>query len=124
MEGQQLIRPQLRDFSGTSTTPSISAGTLNLDLETGNVFEVTLTESVVSLNLFHPPAAGLAASCFLILRQDSSGGGTLVWPSSIRWPGGVQPVVSSANSAVDVFAFFTRDGGATWYGVVGGKDCR
>jgi hypothetical protein len=95
-----------------------------LDLETGNVFEVTLTESIVSLNLVNPPAAGLAGSCFLILKQDGTGGRTLVWPRSIRWPDGVQPLVSAASGAVDIFVFLTRDEGATWYGFVGGKDYR
>jgi hypothetical protein len=34
MQDQQLTRPRLRDFSETSTTPSVSSGSLTLDLET------------------------------------------------------------------------------------------
>jgi hypothetical protein len=121
MQDQQLTRPQLKDFSETSTTPGISSGSLTVDLETGNVFEVTLTEEVSSLILANPPAAGSAGSATLILRQDATGGRTLLWPSSVLWAGGVAPSPTSAANAVDVLSLVTRDGSATWYGFVGGK---
>ncbi len=122
LQDQQLTRPELKDFSETSTTPTVSAGTLTLDLETGNVFEVTVTENVTTLTFANPPASGRAGSCTLILRQDATGGRTLVWPGSVRWPAGDPPAISAAANAADVFAFVTRDGGATWYGFLGGKD--
>jgi hypothetical protein len=122
MQDQQLTRPELKDFSETSTTPAVSAGALTLDLETGNVFEVTLNEDVTTLALANPPAAGRAGSCTLILRQDATGGRTLAWPGSIRWPAGNPPAISVAANAADVFAFVTTDGGTTWYGFLGGKD--
>jgi len=122
MQDQQLTRPELKDFSETSTTPAVSAGALTLDLETGNVFEVTLSENVTTLTFANPPAAGRAGSCTLILRQDATGGRTLVWPASVRWPAGDPPAISAGANAADVFAFVTRDGGATWYGFLAGKD--
>lgn len=124
MGHQQLRRAQLRDFSEAVGTPAVSAGALTLNLEAGNVFEVILTENVVSLTLTNPPAAGVAGSCCLILQQDGTGGRTLVWPDSIRWPSGVRPRISGAENAVDVFAFVTWNGGATWYGFIGGQDFR
>jgi hypothetical protein len=43
----------------------------------------------------------------LFLIQPSSGAaGTVTWPSSVEWPGGIAPTLSTANSAVDHF-FFT-----------------
>jgi hypothetical protein len=122
MQDQPLTRPQLKDFSETSTTPAVSSGSLTLDLETGNVFEVTLTADVTSLVLANPPPAGLAGSCTLILKQDGVGGRTLAWPGSVRWAEGTPPVVTPAASAIDIYAFVTRDGGATWFGFPGGKD--
>ena len=62
MQDQQLTRPKLKDFSEISTTPVISSGSLTLDLETGNVFEVVLAGNVTSLTLANPPAAGSAGS--------------------------------------------------------------
>jgi hypothetical protein len=122
MQDQQLTRPELKDFSETSTTPAVSAGTLTLDLEAGNVFETTLTENVTTLTLANPPAAGRAGTCILILRQDAAGGRTLAWPSSVRWAGGTPPLVTAAANTVDMYAFVTRDGGTTWYGFPGGQD--
>jgi hypothetical protein len=124
MQHQQLIRAQAKDVYGPSTTPTVSAGALTLDIETGNVFEVTLTENVMTLILANPPAAGLAGSCFLILKQDGIGGRTLAWPHSIRWADGATPHISAAENAIDIFAFVTRDGGTTWYGFVDGHNLR
>jgi hypothetical protein len=122
MQDQPLIRPVLKDFSETSTTPAVSAGVLTLDLETANVFEVTLTQNVTTLTLANPPAAGRAGSCTLILKQDATGGRTLAWPGSVLWPGGTAPVMTGTANAADIIALATRDGGATWYGFPGGKD--
>jgi hypothetical protein len=122
MQDAVLRAPELRDYAETSPAPVISSGTLTLDLETGNVFEVILTQNVTSLILAHPPAAGRAGSCSIILRQDATGGRTLAWPSSIKWAGGTPPPITSAAGAVDVYALITRDGGATWFGFPGGQD--
>jgi hypothetical protein len=122
MHEQLLTRPELRDFSETSTTPAVSAGTLTLGLQTGNVFEVILTGNVTSLILANPPAAGRAGSCTLILKQDASGGRTLAWPGSVRWAGGIPPIVTPAANAIDLYGFVTRTGGASWYRFPGGQD--
>jgi hypothetical protein len=122
MQDALLDSPELRDYAETSPAPGISSGTLSLDLESGNVFEVLLTQDVTSILLLHPPAAGRAGSCSLILRQDGTGGRTVAWPASVKWPGGAPPTITSAADAVDVYALVTRDGGATWYGFSGGQD--
>jgi len=122
MQDQQLTRPQLKDFSETSTTPVISSGSLTLDLETGNVFDVVLTEDVTSLILASAPASGHAGAATLILRQDATGGRTLSWPGSVKWPGGAPPAVTAVANAIDIYAIVTRDGGTTWYGFPGGQD--
>jgi hypothetical protein len=122
MQDAVLRAPELCDYSETSPAPEISSGTLTLDLENGNVFEVILTEDVTSLILAHPPAAGRAGSCSIILRQDATGARTLAWPSSVKWAGGAPPPITSAAGAVDVYALITRDGGATWFGFPGGQD--
>ena len=121
MQDQQLTRPQLKDYSETSTTPTVSAGALTLDLETGNVFEVILTANVTTLSLANPPASGRAGSVTLILRQDGTGGRTVAWPAAVKWAGATPPSVSAAAGAIDLYALVTRDGGTSWYGFIGGK---
>ena len=51
MQDAVLRAAELRDYAETSPAPAISSGTLTLDLETGNVFEVILTQNVTSLIL-------------------------------------------------------------------------
>ena len=122
LQDQQLTRPELKDFSETSTTPVVSSGSLTLDLETGNVLEVTLTEDVASLVLANPPAAGRAGSCSFIVRRDGTGGRSLAWDGAIRWPSGEPPAITGAANAVDVNSLVTRDGGVSRYGFLGGQD--
>ena len=44
MQGALLSGAELVDYAESSPTPTISAGALTLDLDTGSVFEVLLTE--------------------------------------------------------------------------------
>jgi trimeric autotransporter adhesin len=122
MQDAVLRAAELRDYAETSPAPEVSSGTLTLDLETGNVFEVILTEDVTSVVLANPPAHGRAGSCSIILRQDATGGRSLSWPSSVKWPDGTPPPITSAADAVDIHALITRDGGETWFGFPGGQD--
>jgi len=122
MQDAVLDSPELRDYAETSPTAVISGGSLILDLEAGNVFDVTLTQNVTNLSVVNPPSSGRAGSCTLILKQDGTGGRTLTWPSTVKWAGGTPPAITSAAGAVDIYALVTRDGGVTWYGFPGGQD--
>jgi hypothetical protein len=122
MQGALLSGAELTDYSESSPAPVVGAGTLTLDLDTGSVFNVVLTENVTSLILANPPAAGRAGSATLILRQDATGHRTIAWPSSVRWALGTPPLVTPAANAIDVYAFITRDGGASWFGFPVGQD--
>lgn len=118
----QLIRPELKDYAETRPTPSSSSNTLTLDLTTGNVFEVTLTENVTTLTISNPPATGKGGSFTLILKQNGSGGHTFNWPASLRWASGNAPTLTTAANAVDILTFITTDAGTTWYGFLAGGD--
>lgn len=50
----------------------------------------------------YAPGAGRGV---LILMQDAVGGRTVVWPATVRWPGGFPPILSTAANAVDIFHF-------------------
>ena len=122
MRDAVLTRPEIRDYAETSPTASVGAdGVLTLDLEAGNVVEVTLIANVTTLTLTNPPAPGRAGAVTLILRQDATGGRTVGWPASVKWPGGTAPTASVAAGAIDIYTLVTRDGGATWYGMTAGQ---
>lgn len=116
-----LQRPEIKDYAETRTTPSVSAGTLTLDIVNGNVFEVSLTGNVTTLTLSNPSATGKACSFTLILKQDATGGRTFAWPAAVKGPGGVKPTISSAANAIDIYSLMTTDAGTTWYVFTGGK---
>ena len=53
---------------------------------------------------------------FVLLLNKSTGATiTITWPSEVDWPGGTAPAVPGTNEQ-DAYAFFTINGGTTWYG--------
>ena len=121
LQDNELIRAKLRDYSETVSSPTISAGTLTLNLETSNIFTVALNAAITTLTISNPPASGSGGSFTLIFTADGTAR-AVTWPASIKWAGGTAPTITSTSGKVDSFAFFTSDGGTTWQGYVGGQN--
>jgi hypothetical protein len=101
--------------SGTATT---------IDLRNANVFTATLTGNC-TFTLSNPIATG-SSSFTLILTNDGTAGRTVAWAGgSFVFPGGASALsrTTTAN-AVDVWVFFTPNGGTTWYGNIAMKDMK
>lgn len=91
---------------------------INLDVTGGNVFTATLTGSA-TITLRYPVATG-SSSFTLILTNDATPGRTVAWAGgTFKFPGGAASLsrTTTAN-AIDVWFFFTPDGGTTWYGSI------
>lgn len=116
----QLIRPEIKDYAETATTANTGT-TYTINLENGNVFNLTLTGNC-TFTFSNPPASGKAGSFTLILKQDGTGGRSVTYPASVRWAYGVTPEISEDANAVDILTFFTTDGGTNWYGFLSGGD--
>ena len=100
----------------TSTT---NATTVNC--EAGNAFSHTLTENT-TFTFSNPPTSGTAYSFSIEIIQDASASGfTVTWPASVDWPAATAPTLTATASAKDVFVFYTRDAGVTWYGFTAGQ---
>lgn len=113
------------EFEALSYNESFSAVTstsnaTTVDCESGNTFSHTLTENT-TFTFSNPPTTGTAYGFTLKVIQDSTAR-TITWPASVDWPSATAPTLSSGSGDVDVFAFFTHDGGTTWYGFTGGQD--
>ena len=115
---QELKRANLLDYAEAYSTPA-SAGTIDLDLENGNVFDVTMDQAT-TFTFSNPPVTGRAGSFTLIVRQDATGGRVATWPASVDWEAGTAPVLSSSANQIDMLSFITVDGGTIWYGFLGG----
>ncbi len=114
----ELKKAVLKDYAEEATAPA-SAATIDLDLELGNVFDVTLDQAT-TLTFSNPPASGKAGSFTLYLRQDSFGGWSITLPAEVKWEAGTAPVWSITANQYDIVSFLTIDGGASWHGFLGG----
>lgn len=102
-----------------AVTSTSNATTVNC--EAGNAFSHTLTENT-TFTFSNPPASGTAFSFSLELIQDGSASGyTVTWPAAVDWPAATAPTLTATASAKDIFVFYTRDGGTTWYGFTAGQ---
>lgn len=118
---QQIIRPELKDYAETVDTTASAGSSYEINLEEGNVHDITLTANA-TLTFSNPPSTGKAGSFTLIIKQDGTGSRSITWPASVNWEGGSAPILTTTSSAVDIFVFITTDGGTTWYGFVSGLD--
>lgn len=107
-------------YENVSTNAS-ATGAVTVDLETATIFQHTLT-GAVTYTFSNPPSSGTGFSFVIKVTQDATGSRTITWPSSVDWESGIAPTLSTGNGDVDVFAFFTTDGGTTYYGFVAGQD--
>ena len=117
---QIISRAVFKDYGETAVTNATSGATETLDLESGNVFDLTLSANC-TITLSNPPASGTSGSFTLILRQDGTGSRTVTWPASVDWASATAPTLTTDASAVDVLTFMTVDGGTTWLGFVAGQ---
>lgn len=118
----RMQRNAIKAYAETLAKPKIFGGRLTIILSVANVFAVTLTADVKNLTFESAPDAGKAGSFTLILTQDETGGHSISWPKSVKWPGGTAPALGSAAGGDTVLTFVTIDGGVTWRGFLAGKD--
>ena len=121
--GDVILSEELLATSYNETFDAVTSTTnaTTIDCETGNVFSHTLTENT-TFTFSNPPASGTAYGFTLKIVQDASASGyTVTWPASVDWPAATAPTLTADANAVDVFVFYTHDGGTTWYGFVAGQ---
>jgi hypothetical protein len=121
--GSFVYTPTFVDYQEKFTTVGIVSppGNLDLDINNGNVFAVTINGGINNFTISNPPFGGNAGNIVLI----TTGNGTsypIIWPASVYWPGGTPPTVTSTNGKKDVYAFISLDQGTNWYGFIGGQN--
>ena len=110
-----------------ATNATISSTTAALDVRDGSVFQLTLASNISTFNWSNHAASGHVSSFVMKVIQDGSGSRTIAWPDgtnsvTVRWPGDTAPTLSSGAADVDIFVFFTHDGGTNYYGFTAGLD--
>lgn len=113
----------LARYAEVTNNNSTVAGTLNIDLNQGQVHKVTLSENIGSITFNNVnPDSSLTTTVALKITQDAATARTVTYPASIKWAGGTAPVMTATLGAVDRYVFITDDGGVTWDGMLSGQD--
>lgn len=102
-----------------------SSATTTIDLNNGNVIDLTMAANITTLSFTNVPASGTPILVQIIAKSDSGGVYYGIdWPNSIYWnaqgAGQVQqpPGLAQGASSVTVIALLTTDGGTKWRGWV------
>jgi hypothetical protein len=104
-----------------TNTVSSSGNATALDCRTGTVFETVLSQAT-TLSFTNPAASGSVSAFTLKIKQDSGGNNyTVTFPTAVDWPASTAPTLTATANAVDIFVFFSTDGGTIWYGFVAGQ---
>jgi len=87
-------------------------GSTGLDINASPVFTATATgDTTFTFDNVPDQEDGVGFT----LVFTNGGAHTITWPTSVDWPGGTAPTLTT--SGTDVLVFFTPDGGTTWHGV-------
>lgn len=113
-------REDLLTYTETQTAPTISGGTLTISLTAGTHFLVALNANIGTFTITGAPTTGRAGAFTVAFTADGTLR-TITWPASVKWPGGIAPVMTSTSTKVDVISFVTYNGGTTWWGFVAGQ---
>lgn len=118
-----IEKASLRSFREFKTAPTISAGTLTLDLSSSSVFEVSHSENITTLTISNPVTSNAnGVQAFTLRLVYTATAYTIAWGASIKWPSATPPTLSAGNGVVDIFTFVSYDGGSSWNGFVGGQN--
>ena len=107
-------------YADTVVALGNTGSAINLDVTGGNVFTATLDQSS-TITLRYPVATG-SSSLTLILTNGTGGPYTVSFIGSgatFKYPGGAASLSRTTTAgAIDVWFFFTPDGGTTYYGSI------
>jgi hypothetical protein len=100
---QSALKEKYVALSGT--TPSI-------DVDAGGAFSLSTSGNTT----FTFTAFTSGVSSGFILQLTAGGTHTITWPASVDWAGGTAPD-APASGETNIYVFWSRNGGTTWYGV-------
>lgn len=92
------------------------ASPITWNLNTQQVAKVLLTSGIGATRQLQNPTNMVAGGTYIIIiTQSATGSNAVTYGTAYKWPGGVAPVLSTANNAVDILTFISD--GTNMYGV-------
>ena len=113
LTNKTLTNPTVTNYTETPFTANTSTA-ITLALTNGTVQILTLTGSPT---ITMPTA--VSGKSFIIMLKTGAGSFTVTW-STVKWPAGTAPTITSTASRQDVFSFFSD--GTNWYGATLGQN--
>lgn len=98
------------------TTPisvTFSATAMIIDCSLSNVFRTTFTANVTTAPTISNPKNGQTINWFI--TQDATGGRTMTWPTSFKWPSGSPTILSTTANSVDLVVATYLSSTGFWY---------
>lgn len=102
--------------AGVCEPPVVANTSTAYTIGARSVYDLTLTGNCTLT--FPTPTAGRQFT--LVLNQDATGSRTVTWPSSVRWPAGTAPTITSTANKSDLYSFMAV--GTYWLGVIGSQN--
>lgn len=113
LTNKTLTNPTITNYTETPFTANTGTA-ITIALTNGTVQILTLTGSPT---ITMPTA--VAGKSFIIMLKTGAGSFTVTW-STVKWPAGTAPTITSTASRQDVFSFFSD--GTNWYGSTLGQN--
>jgi len=109
-----VTNPTVTNYVETPYSANSSTA-ITLSLANGTVQIITLTGTCT----ITMPTAVSGKSFTLLLKQDATGSRTVTW-STVQWPSGTAPTITSTASKMDKYVFISD--GTYWYGATAGQN--
>ena len=114
LTNKTLTNPTVTNYTETLYTANTSTA-ITVSLTNGTVQQLTLTGNAT----ITMPTAAAGKSFVIMLKQDATGSRTVTW-STVVWPSGTAPTITSTASKQDIYSFFSD--GSSWYGITAGQN--
>lgn len=108
-----ITNPTVTNYVETRFTANSSTA-ITLNLANGTMQDITLTGSAT---ITMPTAT--AGKSFVLLLRSGAGSYTVTW-STVKWPSGTAPTVTTTASRMDIYSFYSD--GTNWYGTTVGQN--
>jgi len=93
---------------------ALSGTSVTVNCDTAQAFSLTMTGNTTFT--FNSVTNAWSTGFVLELTGNATTAYTVTWPTSVDWAGGTAPDAPAVGET-DIYVFWTRDGGTTWYGV-------
>jgi hypothetical protein len=113
LTNKTLTNPTVTNYVETPYTANTSTA-ITLNLANGTVQILTLTGSPT---ITMPTA--VAGKSFIVYLKTGAGSFSVTW-TTVKWPAGTAPTITSTASKMDIYSFFSD--GTNWYGTTVGQN--